>query len=63
MLKEHFDWVRVEDDVTDNVLALVTPIGNDTTIDELVPATLFKLMLLEPLVISNIADSLQAAVS
>ena len=63
VLKEHFDWVRVEDDVTDNVLALVTPIGNDTTIDELVPATLFKLMLLEPLVISNIADSLQAAVS
>lgn len=63
VLEEHFDWVRVEDNVTDNILALVTPIGNDTAVDELVSATSFKLMLLEPLVISDVADSLQTAVS
>lgn len=58
MLKEHFDRIRVEDDITDNVLALVTPIGNNTTVDELVPATSLKLMFLEPLVIADVADSL-----
>jgi len=57
----HLNGVRVEDDVAHDVLALVAPVCDDAVVNELIPATLFKLMPLNAVVVANFANSLKTA--
>jgi len=58
MLELHSDWIHIENDISDKVGSLVTPVSDDTFFTEFKLDHLFPSVLVALNVISNLKDSL-----